>query len=154
WSGTETGIARFDGVKFTTYRTRNTPALRNSLTRSMAADPNGGLWIGHQAGLTHYRDGEFSAIDGITGAVPSIIHSRDGRIWVAEERRGVAVLENGVVHRVDSENTATRMVRAMLEDADGVLWIASRGEGVLRLENDRFVPVPQLAGLPPVLCLG
>ena len=50
WLGTFGGLARFDGVKFTTYNSGNTPGLKGNRILSLFAARDGTLWIGTQSG--------------------------------------------------------------------------------------------------------
>jgi len=52
WLGTEQGVVRFDGVRFTVFNRKNTPALKNSYTRTLYADSDGALWIGMASGAS------------------------------------------------------------------------------------------------------
>ncbi|HZV23834.1 MAG TPA: two-component regulator propeller domain-containing protein, partial [Luteimonas sp.] len=46
WVGTQSGLARFDGVRFVSYTPEDTPALAGIWIRSLLADREGRLWIG------------------------------------------------------------------------------------------------------------
>jgi ligand-binding sensor domain-containing protein len=60
WLGTEEGLARFDGDRFTVFDKRNTPGLRNDFIFSLLVDHKGDLWIGTRGGgLTRYSHGRF-----------------------------------------------------------------------------------------------
>jgi len=50
WVGTYSGLARFDGVRFTVFDGNNTPELRNSRVTSLFESPDGTLWIGDESG--------------------------------------------------------------------------------------------------------
>src|SRR5579863_8064409 len=53
WLGTEEGLVRFDGARFTVFNRKNTPALKESYVRVLFPDPDGALWIGGRSyGLT------------------------------------------------------------------------------------------------------
>ena len=41
WIGTEEGLARFDGVKFTVFDKQNTPEIKSNYIRSLLADRQG-----------------------------------------------------------------------------------------------------------------
>src|SRR5262245_36564791 len=46
WVGTESGLARFDGVRFEVFNSTNTSALSTDHISSLCEDANGTLWIG------------------------------------------------------------------------------------------------------------
>jgi ligand-binding sensor domain-containing protein len=57
------GLARFDGVRFTTFDENNTPEMRSSRVTSLFEAADGTLWIGDESGqVTRYRDGQFEAV--------------------------------------------------------------------------------------------
>src|ERR1044071_2686420 len=60
WIGTEEGLARFDGVKFTVFDKQNTPEIKSNYIRSLLADRQGALWIGTAQGLLRMLNGKFT----------------------------------------------------------------------------------------------
>ena len=60
WIGTEEGLARFDGVKFTVFDKQNTPELKSNYIRTLLADRQGALWIGTAQGLVRMLNGRFT----------------------------------------------------------------------------------------------
>lgn len=73
WLGTELGLARFDGLRFTVFDKRNTPELKSNAVFALLEDRHGDLWIGtNGGGLTRYRDGRFQSWgtrEGLTSSV-------------------------------------------------------------------------------------
>src|ERR1700694_4612089 len=61
WIGTEEGLARFDGVKFTVFNKQNTAQLKSNYIRTLLADRRGALWIGTAEGLVRLFEGKFTA---------------------------------------------------------------------------------------------
>ena len=61
WIATTSGIARFDGVKFTTFTTYNTPGLISNRISTLSEDLKGNLWIGTEdKGICKYQAGKFT----------------------------------------------------------------------------------------------
>ena len=46
WFGTESGLVRFDGVKFATFNVKNTPAINSDNVEALLETSDGNLWIG------------------------------------------------------------------------------------------------------------
>jgi hypothetical protein len=122
WMATYNGLVRFDGVRFTLFDKRNTPAFPTSRFQDIKEDAAGALWITffeEEAGLVRYKDGQFTAF-GRTNGLPAntIYHAHvapDGALllstdqgifwWRNErfepyERSGSARLRPGLRHAV------------------------------------------------------
>ncbi|MGZ5489025.1 MAG: ligand-binding sensor domain-containing protein, partial [Candidatus Aminicenantales bacterium] len=50
WLATQEGLARFDGMRFTVFNSRNTKEIRHSYVSALFADKEGSLWIGTAEG--------------------------------------------------------------------------------------------------------
>jgi len=50
WLGTEEGLVRFDGVRFTVFDRSNTPRLTSPYITSLLEGRDGSLWIGTSPG--------------------------------------------------------------------------------------------------------
>ncbi|MCC6397903.1 MAG: hypothetical protein IT282_12870 [Bacteroidetes bacterium] len=62
WIGTGFGIVRFDGVRFTSFNSKNTPAFVANEVRTIHEDATGRLWIGlHNGGVLLYENNTFSS---------------------------------------------------------------------------------------------
>jgi ligand-binding sensor domain-containing protein len=49
WIGTQEGVVRFDGARFTVYDAKNTPALKHSSVQALLADRGGALLDCHES---------------------------------------------------------------------------------------------------------
>lgn len=99
WLGTFGGLARFDGIKFTTYNSGNTPGLKNNRILSLFEARDGTIWIGTQSGeVMTFKDGigkTYTTADGlINGFVWAIGEDTNGTIWAGNEF-GISHFENG-----------------------------------------------------------
>ena len=98
WIGTQAGLVRFDGVRFTIYDSTNTPALRNHNIRVLVEDPQGALWIGTDGGgVVRLANGVFTHFGEQDGVPYQVVHTlhvdRRGRVWAGTFRGGLAMFD-------------------------------------------------------------
>jgi ligand-binding sensor domain-containing protein len=86
WIGTENGVVRFDGVRFTPWKPD-----RNELPSSNIFDVlgarDGSLWVATAAGLTRWHDGVVANFIHDSSNFEPLVESRDGTVWVVQEER-------------------------------------------------------------------
>ena len=151
WVGTQSGTARFDGIRFTTFKPETDPELPGIWTRALLVDRAGSVWIGTYKGLAVYRDGKFRHIASTDPAhypvldIFALIEDGDGII--AATGSGVFDVRNGrLVRRQGSPPSA----QTLLKRDDGI-WVGGPG-GVYRLEGTQshFLPLPAEASTAAV----
>lgn len=141
WIGTEEGLTRFDGVKFTVFDKQNTPELKSNYIRNLLVDRQGGLWIGTAQGLVHMLDGRFTLFtrdDGLPSeTIQAVCEDREGNLWVATAN-GLGLLKSGgLTTFTTKERLISGSIQALFEDAGGALWIATP-YGVGRIKDGKF----------------
>lgn len=151
WVATQAGVARFDGVGFTTFSPSTEPALPHPVVTALAVDAQDWLWIGTRGGMAVHRDGGFHAIPWAgEGEPPGIneLHLRgDGSIWAATSS-GVAYLENGALRLLSGSEGANSVIHT----ADDMLWAAGPS-GVSRWDGREWSLTSWPAGGIPTLGL-
>jgi signal transduction histidine kinase/ligand-binding sensor domain-containing protein/DNA-binding response OmpR family regulator len=135
WLGTQAGLVRFDGVRFTVYDDSNTPALRTHGIRVLRADPKGALWIGTDGGgVVRVVDGQFTRFGEAEGVPHLVIHAltidRTGRLWIGTARGGLAVFDGARFTPIKDSALGSFTIRSIEEASDGTLWLGTGGGGV------------------------
>jgi ligand-binding sensor domain-containing protein len=139
-----------DGFTVRTYSVED--GLASNVILSLAAAPNGDIWIGTPDGLNRIRAGgmaTFTSADGLPDDfIRSLMVDRDGSLWIGT-RRGLTHWKTGTRDSLEP-NTAAKMetytqanglgsnlVGAMTRDAAGDLWVATLA-GLARLHNGKI----------------
>ena len=118
-------------------------ALTSEVVLSLAAAPNGDLWVGTPDGLNRIRYGAvdtYTSFDGLPDDfIRSLLVDTDGSIWIGT-RHGLAhmTFPPGLPARIDTYTQANGLgndlVGAMTRDSDGDLWVATLA-GLSRLRR-------------------
>lgn len=149
WIGTELGLARFDGIQFTVFDSKNTAQLLSGYIKTLLPGRDGSLWIGTRRGLTRLKDGKFTTYttrEGLSGdAVVSLAEDRDGLLWIATEN-GLDQFVGGKLHRYSGGWDSSK-ISCLLYDRDGYLWIGTEDQGVYRLKDGRSTLFTTRGGL-------
>jgi signal transduction histidine kinase/ligand-binding sensor domain-containing protein/CheY-like chemotaxis protein len=150
WVGTQEGLARFDGARFTVFDRRSTPQLGSNLITALLADSRERLWIGTSAGPALLVAGQFKTVGEqtplATASIYDIIEDRRGDVWIATEQ-ALFREHTGNIELVQlNSGEPTGRIRAVLEDRSGALWVATALQGILRIDNRQpnYAPLPAL----------
>ncbi len=149
WIGTQEGLVRFDGARFTTYDRRNTPELKHNSIISLAEGPDGTIWAGTNGGgiLRRHRNGTFTSIganEGLRGLIIwAVVLDGAGDAWVGGDGNGVERISGGrVVQRISvREGLPVDQVRVVAFDRSGALWVGTTGKGVAVVRGGRVEKV-------------
>ena len=82
WFATFSGLARFNGVKFTVFNIFNSPGLVSDRIIGLFEDNTGGLWISTEKGLSYYKNGSFKTFTGDDGFLT------DSSVYARQDKKG------------------------------------------------------------------
>jgi signal transduction histidine kinase/ligand-binding sensor domain-containing protein len=133
WIGTQSGLMRFDGVRFVPWTPPEGKSLPSSAIYSLLGVSDGSLWIGTGFGLAHWKDGDLVIYQDGRGRINSIVEDRTGAVWITRSRVPDA---NGPLCQVVGTNLHCYgkadgipypYAGPLVEDSLAYLWIGSSG---------------------------
>jgi ligand-binding sensor domain-containing protein/signal transduction histidine kinase len=152
WLGTQTGLVRFDGVRFS-------PAADDIWVRQLEQDAKGNLWIAtSDSGLLRMRDGvlsRFSHSNGLpSNAVRCVVPGKDGELWVCTSE-GLSRFTGG--HFTAFRQAPLARARTGCAAKDGSIWFAGDGPRLTVWKDGRFTSytlhsMPPFASVRTMLC--
>ena len=100
WVGTQSGLARFDGIAFEVFDHKSSPLFANDQIESLAVDRAGVLWVGtYGGGLLRLEGGNlrrFGREDGLTvQEILELAIDPGGNLWVGTHGGGVLRFADG-----------------------------------------------------------
>jgi len=144
WVGTQEGLARFDGVRFTVYDSGTDSAIPNKDIGVLHVDRSGRLWIGTRSGIAMYENGRFTPFNRIPelarAYIRDIVEGKWGTFWIGTED-GLFEVGGGRARAFHaSSGLLDSRIRALKEDRNGVLWVGT-ASGLQRFNGKRFETV-------------
>ncbi len=132
---------------------RNTDGLPDNIINALLPDGQGGLWIGTQAGLSHYFQGRFSNYcqkDGLTdNYIRCLYLDQQQTLWIGTQNGGLNRFYQGKFSPYHyGKLKKNQTIVSITGDTSGNLWIAANGEGIYRISASMLSPFSLDEGLP------
>ena len=148
WFGTEDGLNKYDGYKFTVYK--NDPKKNNSLSSNQVndiiEDANGDLWIGtwggglnkydrHKDEFIHYVNNPKNPNSLPNDFINHLALDDNGNIWISADNTGVSVFnrqKNSFINYADlDKNKATDdFPSVVFKDSEHNMWVGTTNHGL------------------------
>ena len=144
WIGSQFGLSRFDGNRFTNFNVNNSDFLPSNAINSLLLDNEGFLWIGTDNGLVKFSPSELSFERfSLNGPVRDIAQDNNGRIWIASN--SLYLYSNQKLNTIsqllgvsDTNNNFSNKRNALVKLIGEVRKMALSPDGIW-LINDRFL---------------
>ena len=142
WLGTQVGLVRFDGVKFTVFDKKNTPKLTSNNIVALLTDKDNNLWIGtYSGGITRFKNGKFVSYTTKQGLsserIKVIYQDKSGRIWVGSNSGGLDLFDNEKFVSRSAKRFSEDIIWTIYEDKTNNLWIGTNN-GLFNYNNGNF----------------
>ncbi len=150
WIGTEDGLNRYDGAKFTIYKhDKGDPhSLRHNYVRCLFEDSHGRCFVSTLGGLQSYDAATdcFTDIPLITSKgemvwsnVGAIMERRNGSVLIGTSGKGlfkITETEQGIIALQQDEMPANSIISMLHEDRGGNFWLITDTDGLYRIDKD------------------
>ena len=145
WVTTRTGVNRFDGTHFDTYKIAH--GLPHNLVRDLLKTESGQLWAASEAGLAYFDGTQFVHVlkeqwpVQVSGRV--LQEAPDGTLWAATYGLGLLQLEvTGFDVRILQQFNQTTgfpsdRVRSLMVTEDGTVWAGDSAQ-VYRIQGGEY----------------
>jgi ligand-binding sensor domain-containing protein/signal transduction histidine kinase len=141
WLGTQEGLARFDGVRFTIFGLAD--GLPSVEVHAIYEDSAGILWIGTSGGLSRLVDRRIETVplpqrQPSAAVVTALTEDKEGRLWVGT-RDGLEIYDKG--HFLNEPSLAAleqTAIQDLMPGRDGNMWIADGAHGLFEFHNHQL----------------
>ena len=146
WVGTQYGLNRFDGYRFTHYFTdkNDTTSMPHNDVSRILSDSKKRLWVGTARGLCRYdyqhdRFIRYPLPDQLTPRIVCLLEDKDGNILIATSGQGVYAIRAGkdVVTKekqFSSQRKGYDFVNRLFEDEQHHIWCTYQTTAITRMK--------------------
>lgn len=162
WLATNDGIARFDGVNFTIYKSNNLPGLLSNRIRAIRESRDGRIWAGTEGGgitvISDIAKGKTFTYTEKSGLVSNFIkeihEDSKMKIWILTSKGVNYITRDGKIFPFTTKEGLSGGVPVTLfEDSRHNLWISTDNFAVTRIAENGVSQFNEKDGLPSNLSI-
>ncbi len=152
WLGTQNGIVRFDGVRFSPTKNGDALLLKSSVVVALLEDRSGNLWVATDGtGLFRVKDGNVTHYGQKEGfpfpSVWALCEDNGGNIWIGTDRGGLIRFQKGkFTAYTKKDGLLSDSIFAIYLDRDGSLWIGT-DNGLNHYQDGHLTAITRKDGL-------
>lgn len=144
WLGSQTGLARFDGVRFETLENIRPSTPPNLWIRTALEDSKHALWIATSDAGIYRMEGDtfthFSKTEGLASdSVSCLVQAKNGDIWACTDAGIARIHDAAVTMFATGQGLANNAVRSACQASDGTIWVAGDSASLSSFDGSEFV---------------
>lgn len=143
WIGTEGGISRFDGKKFTGFTVQD--GLVANHINTMLCDKNGNLWLGTNLGISIFNGRNFKTLKTRipTNNISAIVELKNGDVY-SLSNYSVIKTTNFISQKILISGDSTEKVTSILNTNDGNLLASVYKKGIYAFVKNKWIELAKL----------
>lgn len=144
WIGTEGGISRFDGKRFTAYTVQD--GLIANHINFLLSDKDGNLWIGTSSGLSFYDGKNFKSVKGLdvpVNTISEIVQIENGDLYALDNYTLIRI-RNLVSEKVSVTGDSAEKITTVFKSPTGQMMVSVFKKGIYAFKNQKWNLVTDL----------